>query len=70
MEEFKTLQVPHVRVLDKPVFLGPDELEGLPLQILALPWISRSGLMANLELSAAEPGQIYEAIEERLKEPD
>jgi DNA repair protein SbcD/Mre11 len=67
VEEFKTLQVPHVRVLDKPVFLGPNELEGLPLQILALPWISRSGLMANLELSAAEPGQIYEAIEERLK---
>jgi exonuclease SbcD len=56
-----------VRVLDKPVFLGPNELERLPLQILALPWISRSGLMANLELSAAEPGQIYEAIEERLK---
>jgi len=67
VEEFKTLQVPHVRVLDKPVFLGPNELEGLPLQILALPWISRSGLMANLELSAVEPGQIYEAIEERLK---
>lgn len=67
VEEFKTLQVPHVRVLDKPVFLGPNELEGLALQILALPWISRSGLMANLELSAAEPGQIYEAIEERLK---
>jgi exonuclease SbcD len=67
IEEFKTLQVPHVRVLDKPVFLGPDELEGLPLQVLALPWISRSGLMANLELSAAEPGMVYEAIEERLK---
>jgi DNA repair protein SbcD/Mre11 len=67
IEEFKTLQVPHVRVLDKPVFLGPDELEGLPLQVLALPWISRSGLMANLELSAAEPSIVYEAIEERLK---
>jgi exonuclease SbcD len=53
--------------LDKPVFLGPDELEGLPLQILALPWISRSGLMANLELSAVEPSILYEAIEERLK---
>jgi len=67
LEEYKTLQVPHVRVLDRPVFLGPDDLEGLPLQILALPWISRSGLMANLEMSAAEPGMIYEAIEERLK---
>ena len=67
VEEFKTLQVPHVHVLDKPAFLGPDKLEGLPLQVLAIPWISRSGLMANLEMSAAEPGLIYEAIEERLK---
>ena len=69
LEEFKTLQVPHVRVLDKPVFLGPAELEGLRCRSSALPWISRSGLMANLELSAAEPGQIYEAIEERLERP-
>jgi exonuclease SbcD len=68
LEEYKTLQVSHVRVLDKPVFLGPEDLEGLPLQVIALPWISRSGLMANLEMSAAEPGAIYEAIEERLKE--
>jgi exonuclease SbcD len=67
VEEFKTLQVPHVRVLDKPQFLGPADLEGLPLQVLALPWISRSSLMANLDLSAVEPGRVYEAIEERLK---
>jgi exonuclease SbcD len=67
IEEFKTLQVPHVRVLDKPVFLRPEDLEGLPLQVLALPWIARSGLMANLEISAVNPAMIYEAIEERLK---
>lgn len=68
VEEFKTLQVPHVHVLDKPAFLTPEDLEGLPLQVLALPWISRSGLMANLEISAVDPNQIYAAIEERLKE--
>jgi exonuclease SbcD len=68
IEEFATLQVPHVRVLDKPCFLGPDELEGLPLQVIALPWISRSGLMAALGLSAAEPEKIFEQIEVRLTE--
>jgi exonuclease SbcD len=55
-------------VLDKPVFLGPQDLDGLPLQVLAIPWISRSGLMAHLGLSGAEPGGIYEAMEIRLIE--
>lgn len=68
LEEFSTLQVPHVRVLDKPVFLGPQDLEGLPLQVLAIPYISRSGLMAHLGLSGTEPGRIFEAMEERLME--
>jgi DNA repair protein SbcD/Mre11 len=68
LEEFNTLQVPHVRVLDKPVLLRPDDLEGLPLQVIALPWISRSALMAHLGLSGVDPGRVYEALEERLIE--
>lgn len=66
LESFDTLEVPHVRVLERPAFLGPADLEGLPLQVLALPWISRSGLMASLEMSAASPGEVYEKIEERI----
>jgi exonuclease SbcD len=68
IEEFTTLEVPHVRVLDRPTFLQPDELEGVGLQILALPWISRAGLIAQLGLRAAQPGQIYEELETRLSE--
>jgi exonuclease SbcD len=68
IEEFSTLEVPHVRVLDRPVFLGPDDLNGLPLQIIAIPWITRSGLLANLEMSAAKPEEVYTQIEERLTE--
>jgi exonuclease SbcD len=68
METFDTLDVPHVRVLEKPAFLGPDEVEGLPLQVIALPWISRSGLMTHLDLPASEPGKVYEEMELRFKE--
>jgi exonuclease SbcD len=68
LETFDTLQVPHVYVLDKPAFLGPEQLEGLPLQVAALPWISRAGLMATLGLSAADPAQVFAQIEERLTE--
>jgi DNA repair protein SbcD/Mre11 len=67
IEEFNTLQVPYVRVLDKPAFLRPEDLHGLPLQVIALPWIARSALMANLGLSGVEPGKVYEELEVRLQ---
>lgn len=66
MQEFETIPVPHVRVLSKPTFLGPEDLEGLPLQVIGLPWVARSGMMAMLELSGAEPGKVYEELEVRL----
>jgi exonuclease SbcD len=68
IEEFATLEVPHVRVLDRPALLRPDELEGVGLQIIALPWISRAGLIAQLGLRASEPGQIFAELETRLTE--
>ncbi|MBN1535994.1 MAG: exonuclease SbcCD subunit D [Anaerolineales bacterium] len=66
LESYDTLEVPHVRTIDKPTFLAPADLEGLPLQIIAMPWIARSGLIAHLGMSAVEPGKIYEEMERRL----
>ncbi len=66
IQEFDTLQVPFVRVLQRPEFLKPPDLWDVPVQVIAIPWISRSGLMANLELSAAEPGEIFASIESRI----
>lgn len=68
IEEFSTLEVPHVRVLDRPAFLGPEQLEGLPLQLIALPWVSRSGLVAHLGIRANDPAELYALLEERLTE--
>jgi len=64
IQEFDTLQVPYVHVISKPVFLSADEL-GLPAQVIGLPWVSRSGLMAALESEAAEA---FSEIESRLTE--
>jgi exonuclease SbcD len=68
LQEYETLQVPHIHLADKPAFWRPEDLEGLPVQILALPWVSRSGLMAALDVSGASPAQIYAELEARLKE--
>jgi DNA repair protein SbcD/Mre11 len=65
IHEFDTLQIPHVRVLQKPGFLSADEL-GLPLQMIAIPYISRSGLMAALEVSGVDRNEVYSEIEKRL----
>src|SRR5512136_832380 len=42
LESFDTLEAPHIRVIDRPVFLHPEDLEGLPVQVLAFPWVTRS----------------------------
>lgn len=68
IQEFDTLEVPHVRVLNKPQFLTSAELEDLPVQIIALPWISRSGFMTSQKLSGADPEDIYEKLGERVSE--
>jgi exonuclease SbcD len=68
IQEFDTLQVPFVRVLAKPEFLRPADLWDLPVQVIAMPWISRSALMANLEMSAENPEEIFSNIESRISD--
>jgi exonuclease SbcD len=68
LDNFDTLEVPNIYVLDRPTFLGPGDLGGLPLQIIALPWISRSGLASHLGLRVSDPARLYEQLGERLIE--
>jgi len=65
IQEFDTLRVPHVRVLDKPCFLNATEL-GLPAQVIALPWVARSGLMAALRRGVGQTSDVFTDIEARL----
>ncbi len=66
LAEYYTLEVPNIKVIDKPVFLRPEDLSGLPLQVFALPWISRSGMMAHLNVRAGDPKEVIEQIEVRV----
>ncbi len=66
LQEFDTLQVPKVRVMQKPELLRPADLWGLPLQVLALPWVFRSTLMAALQLSAGDGDVVNEELEKRI----
>ncbi|HEX8990725.1 MAG TPA: exonuclease SbcCD subunit D [Anaerolineales bacterium] len=68
IHEFDTLQVPYIKVLAKPQLLGPAELWDLPVQVIAVPWISRSGLMAAVHANAADQAEIFSDIEARIVE--
>lgn len=65
IQEFDTLEIPHVTVLAKPTFLTAEEL-GLPAQVLALPWVTRSGMAASAEIEAADRENLEAGIEQRL----
>ena len=65
LQEFETLQVPFLRVISHPQFLSAADL-GIPIQVIGLPWVSRSGLMASLETGQTAPAEIYEKIEDLL----
>ena len=47
-QEFDTLEVPHIRLLSKPGLMSPSQLEDKPVQIIALPWITRGSVAAAL----------------------
>jgi len=66
LEEFNTLGIEKVIVADAPKFYGPEDLWGLPLQLISLPWISRSGMLAHLELSLKNPEGIYQELENKI----
>jgi DNA repair protein SbcD/Mre11 len=68
LQEFETLEIPFIHVASKPTFYATGELDNLPVQVLALPWVSRSGLMAALELSGAEPEKVFSELGARLSE--
>ena len=76
LHEFKTLEVPFVKVLDKPCLLKSDELWDLPIQVIAMPWITRSGLMAatgetdSTEAFSRIEGNIGDLIEGWIEEAD
>ena len=64
LQEFDTLQVPYLRVISEPQFLSAAEL-GLPVQIIGLPWISRSGMMAARK-DLLDQQEVFVEIEDRV----
>lgn len=66
LHEFSTLHVPHIHVADTIRLWRPDDLE-LPVQIITVPWVSRSRIARLLEGKSpadAPAADVYEQMEE------
>ena len=57
-----------MRVLQKPQFYKPADLWDVPVQVIAMPWVSRSGLMASIEVSGTDTSEVFSKIEIRISE--
>jgi DNA repair protein SbcD/Mre11 len=65
LQEFNTLHVPHIHVADRIARLGPQEL-GLPVQVITVPWVSRSQLMTREETAGKKLDEVLTEIEDRV----
>ena len=67
LQEFATLSVPHVFVADRLKLWTPAEL-GVPVQVLALPWVTRSRFLARYDMTGKTLDEIHDAILDRIHE--
>lgn len=68
LQEFDTLQVPHIHVINRPTLLGPKDLNGLPVQVIGIPWLSRSGLAAVMSVEEDKRSDVHSLMESKLSE--
>ncbi len=66
LHEFSTLNVPYIHVADTVKLWTPDEL-GIPVQIIAVPWISRSRFVTRDEVAGMSIDEVYAYMEEQLQ---
>jgi len=68
IQEFDTLEVPFIRVIDKPALLFPKDLNDLQVQILAIPWLYHSQFKNLPELQGKSRSDINLFIQDKLEE--
>jgi exonuclease SbcD len=67
LQEYHTLEVPNLHVASRIELLGPDDL-GLKLQVIAVPWVSRSALMTREDSAGRKVEEILHLLESRVGE--
>jgi exonuclease SbcD len=68
IQEFDTLSPDYIHVVSSLKLLGPDDFDGVPVQIVAIPWITRSGILSSLTTDSSNEEDPQELIEQALND--
>jgi len=68
LQEYDTLSIQNILVADKPMFIKPGDLHDLPIQIIALPWITSSGMLAMNETNLNKREDINSKLEQIISQ--
>lgn len=68
LQEFDTLAPDHIRVVSNLRLLSPADLEGLPIQVMAIPWITRAGVMQTITSGESEEEDPLRVIENSVSD--
>ncbi|HBO33233.1 MAG TPA: hypothetical protein DD636_00575 [Anaerolineaceae bacterium] len=68
MQEFDTLAPEHISVVSNLRLLAPADLEGLPIQVMAIPWITRAGVMQSITSGDTEEEDPLRVIENSVSD--
>lgn len=67
LQEYDTLKVPNLHVASRIERLGPEIL-GVNLQVIAVPWVSRSAIMTREDIAGRKVEEILHILESRVGE--
>lgn len=54
LQEYETLDPDYIHVVSKPELLKPEQLHGVPVQVIAIPWLTRQTVKATLQDQSQE----------------
>lgn len=66
LHEFSTLEIPYIHLISQPSLITPSQIDDLPIQILALPWVTKSGYLSTLQNEEIDPKNLDSSIEHIL----
>ncbi len=66
LQEYETLDPDYIHVVSSPSFLKPGQLNDVPVQIIAIPWLTRHSVKAMLQYREDFDNDVVMELEKRL----
>ncbi|MHC1772320.1 MAG: exonuclease SbcCD subunit D [Flexilinea sp.] len=68
LQEYDTLEVPYLHLAKTIRLWKPEDLHDVPVQILTVPWVSKSTMISALGLQRLTSDELYTRLEDEISE--